>query len=176
MTTLYRRLLGARFEMLPSPVRALHDVAGTVTWTGRADVERGASWPARVIATAFGLPPAGLDQHLTVTFTPQGDAEVWTRAFGHRRFVSTQRARGNQLREAVGPVTLHMTLQADDQGLSLTLVAASFLGLPVPNVLLPRIRTRENGREDRYHFDVEAVVPAFGLLVRYRGWLVRAAT
>jgi Domain of unknown function (DUF4166) len=175
MTPLYRRLLGGRFDDLPPQVAALHDVGETVSWTGRADVERGSSMAARAIATVLRLPPAGRALPLTVTFTPKGEAEVWTRTFGSSRFVSTQRAAGGELHETVGPVTLRMTLQQDAGYLGLSLIGARFLGIPVPGFLLPRIRTRESEDAGRYRFDVEAVVPAFGLLVRYQGWLERSA-
>jgi hypothetical protein len=174
MTALYRRLLAERFDDLPGQVRALHDVAAASTWVGRADVERGGR-VARLLATAFGLPPQGRDQPLSVTFTPRGEAEEWARTFGARRFVSTQWACGRELRERVGPVTLHMTLRQDADALGLTLVGARCLGLPVPALLLPRIHTRESEHEGRYQFEVEAVIPLLGLLVRYRGRLARAA-
>ena len=176
MIPLYRRLLGARFDELPGQVRELHDVSSAVTWAGSADVTRGSSLPARAIATLFGLPPDGRDQPLTVMFAPRGDTEIWTRTFGKKRFISTQRAARGELRETVGPCTLQMILQANDQGLALTLGRARIFGMPVPRFLLPHIRTAESELDGRYMFDVETVIPAFGLLVRYRGWLERAAS
>ena len=65
---LYRRLLGERFGALPPRVAELHDVAGVSVWAGRADVERGGSLPSRMVAALLGLPPAGHDQPLRVTF------------------------------------------------------------------------------------------------------------
>lgn len=174
MIALYRRLLGPAFDELPPQVRALHDVDRPTTWRGRADVRRGDAAAARILATLLGLPPAGHDVPLAVTFTPRGEQEAWSRAFGARQFVSIQWADGGELRERVGPVTLHMTLQQDAAGLGLTLVAAHLLGVPVPGRLLPRIRTRESERDRRYRFEVEATMPLFGLLVRYEGWLERA--
>ena len=175
MTALYRRLLGVRFDDLPGAVRALHDVEAECTWIGRADVCRGGSAIARGLAMVLGLPPEGRDQPLSVTFMPSGDAEIWTRTFGVKRFVSTQWADGTQLRERVGPVTLHMTLQQDGEWLGLTLVGVRALGIPLPTSLLPRINTRETDRDGRYCFEVEAITPLIGLLVRYEGWLERAA-
>ena len=77
MMPLYCRLLGAQFDQLPDQVRDLHNVMSAARWSGRADVVRGSSIAARLIATLFGLPPEGSDQALTVTFEPSGDAEVW---------------------------------------------------------------------------------------------------
>ncbi len=176
MMPLYRRLLGAQFDQLPDQVRDLHNVTSAVRWSGRADVVRGSSIAARLIATMFGLPPEGLDQALTVTFEPRGDAEVWTRTFGRKQFVSTQRAIGQELHETVGLCTLHMSLLASGEGLALKVKAARIIGLPLPQFSLPAIRTLENERGGRYGFDVEAAIPAFGRIVHYRGWLARDAS
>jgi hypothetical protein len=35
------------------------------------------------------------------------------------------------------------------------------------------VRTFEREQGGRYHFEVEAKLPLFGLLVRYSGWLER---
>lgn len=175
MTALYRRLLGARFDELPGQVQALHDVDVEQSWVGTADVQRGDSLVARAMATVFGLPPEGRGQSLTVTFSPCGEKEIWSRAFGAKRFVSTQWAQAGELRERVGPVVLAMTLQHGADGLALTLVGARVFGVPLPASMLPRIHTREAERERRYVFEVEAVLPLLGRLVRYEGSLVRAA-
>lgn len=174
MSALYRRLLGRAFDKLPDAVRDLHDVDGVSTWVGSADVERGGGVVARILALAFSLPPAGRGQRLSVTFEPVDDAEIWSRSFGTKQFVSTQYAAGTELRERVGPVTLRMTLQPDADGLRLALEGAMLFGVPLPRLLLPRIRTREFQHDGCYRFDVEAHT-VFGLLVRYEGSLKRLA-
>ena len=68
--SLYRGLLGARFDVLPARVRELHDVTETAIWVGRADVERGRAWFARLVAALLSLPPDGRDQRLQVSFEP----------------------------------------------------------------------------------------------------------
>ena len=45
------------------------------------------------------------------------------------------------------------------------------LGIPLPRLLHPTVRTFERERDGRYEFEVEAHLPLFGLLVRYSGWL-----
>lgn len=175
MIPLYRRLLGDRFETLPPQVRSLHDLVGPSTWSGRADVVRGTSFASRLIAGLFRLPPDGLDQPIAVTFEPRGDGERWVRAFGRRTFPSIQRAVDGELVETVGPVSLTMTLVCRDEALSLHVRRARALGLPLPRTLTPVIRTRETELDGRYHFEVEAVMPLFGRLIVYRGWLVPSA-
>jgi hypothetical protein len=173
MTALYRRLLGAQFDRLPGAVRSLHDVASASTWTGCADVVRGASPAAGLLATILRLPPAGADQPLTVTFTPARKPRSGA-ALAGRLFQSTQRAVGIELHRPSGRSRCGCGPGGRRQP-ELELIDALLLGWPVPRRLLPVISTRESARDGRYHFAVEATVPAFGLLVRYSGWLERAA-
>lgn len=171
---LYRRVLGARFDALPARVRELHDLDGARVWTGRASVERGKSLPSRIAAALTGLPPEGPDQPLRVTFEPVGTAEVWLRQFGSARFRSVQYARGGFLRERVGPTTFVFRPIASPEGLALRLEGFRVLGVPLPRLLHPAVHTFECERDGRYHFEVEARLPLFGLLVRYGGWLEEA--
>ena len=170
---LYRRLLGARFEALPARVRELHDVTATSIWTGRADVERGLSLPSRMMATLFGLPPAGRDQTLRVTFEPVDGKEIWSRAFGNAVFRSVQYERDGLLNERVGPSTFVFKLDASPGGVALNLQGVRFLGVPLPRFLVPTVRTLESERGGHYHFEVEASLPVLGRIVRYVGWLER---
>jgi hypothetical protein len=169
--SLYRRLLGPRFADLPPLLRALHDGTRSTRWQGRADVERGMSLVVRLLATVFRLPPAGPDQRLTVTFEVAGDAEIWTRTFGDKRFRSVQSEQAGKLHETVGLSRLIMSVSADTAGLQLTMLGARLVGVPLPRFLVPQIRAVESEQGGRFHFDVEAWLPGFGRLVRYRGWL-----
>jgi hypothetical protein len=177
MTTLplYRRLLGARFDALPARVRELHDLTAPATWNGRADVERGTSWVARTAAALCSFPSAGRDQPLSVTFAPDRGRETWTRRFGDKVFPSLQYERGGYLFERVGPNSLIFTLDASLDGLALILTGVRLLGVPVPRLLHPAVRTLESEQDGRYHFEVEATLPVFGLLVRYSGWLAKVS-
>lgn len=167
----YRRVLGVAFDALPARVRQLHDLDTTAVWTGRADVRRGSSLVARVMAVMFGLPPDGGDQPLIVTFKSVGDHEVWERNFSGRHFRSSQYASGGFILETIGPITLVLKPLASSSGLSLEMAAAKFFGMPLPLFVVPRIATRESDVNGRYRFDVAATLPLFGLLVAYDGWL-----
>lgn len=173
---LYRRLLGARFDVLPLRVRELHDLDGVSVWEGRAKVERGRSLLARVAGTLTSLPPAGDDHPLRVTFSAIGDQEIWSRQFGSAIFRSLQYERDGLLREEVGPGTFVFALLASQDGLALRLDGFRLLGMPIPRLLHPRVRTFERERDGRYAFEVEARLPLVGLLVRYSGWLERSAS
>lgn len=170
---LYRRLLRERLEVLPARVRELHDLTGASVWTGGADVERGRSLAARMVATLFGLPPAGRDQALRVTFEPVDGKEIWLRAFDNGTFRSVQYERGGLLCERVGPSTFVFALATAANGMALELRGVRFLGVPLPRFLAPSVRTFESEREGRYQFEVEASLPLLGRIVRYEGWLER---
>jgi hypothetical protein len=165
-----------QFETLPLRVRDLHDVIAKRSWTGRTDVTRGNSLPCRAAATLFGLPPAGDQQPIRVTFQPVAGKEIWTREFGSAVFRSVQSQDGRLLSEQVGPTSLIFALVPSQQGLALKLRSLRFLGIPLPRMLHPIVSTFEGEREGRYHFEVEATMPLFGLLVRYSGWLARENT
>jgi len=169
---LYRRLLGARFDVLPACVRALHDVGAASTWRGRASVRRGRTGVSRLVARLASLPPDGADQELLVTFRARASREIWSRRFGsHHYFCSIQYARRGMLNERVGPSTLLFTPITCAHGLALRLDGFRLLGIPLPGLLHPKIQTLEREHAGRYHFEVEATLPAFGLLVAYAGWL-----
>ena len=168
---LYRRALGAGFDVLPARVRELHDLDRKRAWSGRASVERGTSIPSRIAAAISGLPPAGPDQMLRVTFEPVGETETWSRQFGGALFRSVQFEHGGFLHERVGPTTFIFTPLASSEELALRLDGFRVLGIALPRFLHPTLRTIERERDGRYEFEVEAHLPLFGLLVRYAGWL-----
>jgi hypothetical protein len=171
---LYRRLLGPVFDALPSRVRELHDLEGWSVWEGRAKVERGSSPLARLAAALTSLPPPGDDQPLRVTFRAIGDKEIWVRQFGTALFRSVQDEAAGRLRERVALATFVFATVASTDGLALQLDGFRILGVPMPRVLHPVVRTFESERDGRYCFEVEAHLPFAGLLVRYNGWLLPA--
>jgi hypothetical protein len=168
---LYRRLLGPGFDALPARVRELHDLDRISVREGRAQVQRGRSLVARMVAWLASLPPAGDDQPLRVTFAAVKDKEIWARQFGKALFRSVQHERGGLLYERVAFATFVFAATATANGLSLRLDGFRLLGIPMPRMLHPAVDTFESEQDGRYQFEVEAHLPLFGLLVRYAGWL-----
>lgn len=171
----YRQVLGSRFEELAPQLQRLHDVTAPQAWVGRSDVTRGTGLVARIVATLAGLPRSGTAQHLRVTFTPVGEgasaSEVWERLFSGRLFRTRQWCAGEHIVEAAGLVRFVFRPVVTAGVLTLQLEGFCVLGLPVPRILHPRVRTREHEAQGRYSFEVEAGLPLVGLLVRYEGWL-----
>lgn len=168
---LYRRILGDRWHDLPPSVREMHDPIGRMTASGRADVVRGASPLARLVAWIFGFPSAGADVPVRVEFDAVDGLERWTRTFGGRSFISVLSQSGYLIEERFGPMRFRFQLVANRFGLSMMPVSWSFLGLPLPRRLMPDGIATESGEKGVFRFDVPIRMPLIGLVVHYTGHL-----
>jgi len=174
--SLFRRLLGPAFERLPAPIRRLHDLAGEHAFSGRAEVERGRSLPARLVGRLIGLPKAGKDLPARVVIAADPQRETWTRRIGSGRFRShLAEGRGREahlLVERFGRATMTIALVREGERLAYVVRGWRLCGVPMPRRLAPSGRTTESvDAAGRFRFEVEIVLPLGGLLARYRGWL-----
>jgi len=174
---LYRQYLGEAWDELPAPIREMHDATGTWVAEGRADIERGKNPLARIAAFINRFPKAGRDVPITVTFESKDGREIWTRNFAGKRFASVQyegRSRDEGLIcERFGPLVFAMALVIADGKMQLVQRQWSAFGIPLPRFLMPVGNTFESAEDGKFHFHVEIGFPWTGLIVRYRGWLVR---
>jgi hypothetical protein len=172
---LYRRIIGNAYEELAAPIREMHHLAGRMTARGAAEVDRGRSALARLVAAAIGFPDAGRDIPVEVDFRAADGAEIWTRSFAGRRFKSTEsEGRGRWtglLVERFGPLAFAMAVVVKDGRLNLVLRRWSLFGLPLPRLLGPRTVAYESGENERFNFHVEIALPLIGPIVGYHGWL-----
>ena len=169
---LYRRILGERYDLLPEPLRHMHDVTGRQSAAGVASVERGQGPAARLIAWTFRFPRAGTDVPVTVDLIARNGGEVWERRFAGKKMVSVQEeGHAGLLIERFGPLAFSMTVTVEGGRLSLDVREGWVLGLPLPGILLPRITAFEHDEGDRFNFHVDLALPVIGRLVRYIGWL-----
>ncbi|MBB2823325.1 UNVERIFIED_ORG: hypothetical protein GGD59_006631 [Rhizobium esperanzae] len=176
---LYHRVLGSAFARLPAAISAMHAPAPAGSAriaSGRARIERGSGWLARIVARLIGFPPAGEDVPVTVRFTADGEKEIWTRDFGGKSFHSQQlEGKGRDrhlLTEVFGPFRVLVALVPEGERLRLVVRGWRFCGMPLPLFLAPGGETYEEAREGRFHFHVEIGGRLTGLVVRYTGWLV----
>jgi len=148
-----------------------------VTATGTLNVQRGASWPARMLAAALRLPVTGTEVPLRVRIerSPTG-GELWARDIGGRRLDSTQRRSGDVVTELAGPVEIRMRLTVRLDHLELTPIGGALrigpVRIPLPRALAPHTSAVATaGAGDRPSFEVDARiwVPSVGLLLAYRG-------
>lgn len=170
--TLYRRVMGKRFDQLPPAVRAIHDVMGDGGAHGEARVTGSANWLGALIARVVGFPRAG-HHKLHVAFAEADGVERWTRHFGNTEFRSTLSERNGTLVERFGPARFSFDLPSDAAGLTMVMRRWSVFGFRLPLALAPRTLAREWEDHGRFQFDVAIELPLIGRVVHYRGWLLR---
>jgi hypothetical protein len=177
--SLYRRLLGEAWNLLPGPLQAMHDLDSERTAQGVAVVERGSGLLASLVARVIGFPPAGQDIPVIVSFRARDGREHWQRTFAGRSFASIQeQGRGRFERlicERFGPLNFGMALVLEEGRMRLVMRRWSCCGIPLPRALAPRSNSYEFAQDGRFHFHVEIGHPLTGLIVGYRGWLVPRA-
>ena len=182
MPLLFPTLLGKRFDALPPKVRAVHLRAGMQRLAGEVTVQRGHGWLSRLCAWATRLPPAGSGR-IEVDIAASPNDERWTRHVAGHAMASRLWADEGLLCERLGLVTFGFRLDVDgdsrkppmdaiEAGALVWRVArVRALGIPLPAAWFACVEARESQRQDLYCFDVRAVLPIAGLLVRYTGWL-----
>jgi hypothetical protein len=175
---LFTRVLGDGFTRMPAAVRAGHLVDERLVLAGRASVTGATSPSGRLLARLFDLPTTAADVPVSVEMRADRAGETWTRNFGGRAFRSRLAPSKRRCRatERFGPLTFDLVLTANVDGLDLEVIGGRLGPLPLPRSLVPTSHATEGVDEQgRFCFDIPIVLPAVGLLVHYRGWLVREA-
>ncbi len=170
-TGLFPGALGEAFDALPPTVRDVHSGAarrleGRVVSAGRG--------PGAWLAARFlGLPGRGR-YAAEVEIAPAGDAEVWTRRFGARRFRSRLRlltGRPGQFEESLGPAAFAFSLRAAAGGFAWVHEGWRLGPFPMPMWLGPVCRGRCLERDGTYRFSAVVAHPWLGVMVAYAGRL-----
>jgi hypothetical protein len=172
--SLYREVLGERWDELPEPLKSIHEHTGSLTAEGIASVERGKGSISAIVATIFRFPKTASSIPVSVSFETRGGFEYWRRTFGTRSFASSQTHGSSTglVSERFGPFAFDLALVFDNQNLKLIVRDWRFLGLRLPRALAPTGNSYEFSEADKFNFHVEIAHPMTGLIVRYRGWLV----
>lgn len=172
MPSVYRRVLGARFDGLDPAVQRLHSLQGHHRLAGRCTIIGAEHRLGRAIARVVGLPRAIGQTAFTFEIDAGSAEETWTRHFPNRSMRSRLRAGDHgDLCERLGIVRLQFTLAVVSGALTMRLDSVRVAGMPWPRAWLPVVWAREHGDGDRFHFDVGARLGRLGLLVAYRGHL-----
>ncbi len=174
---LHARVLGNAWHEVAPEIRRMHDVQTEGHASGRCSVDRGSGWLSNLIARLFGFPRAGPDLPVTVRFKADNETEQWTRTFGDqtlssRLYVGSGRCE-RLLCERFGPFEFAQALVVEGDCVKLVMRQWSAFCIALPLWLGPRSNSRETTLQGRFHFFVEISHPLTGLIVCYRGWLVR---
>jgi hypothetical protein len=171
---LYRRVMGAGFDLLPEVTRRVHRGRPAIVATGEAVVIGAENPLGGMIARLFGLPKDSPRVPVRVVIEAREGREHWTRFFDGKpmRSVMSQGRKNGVIEERFGAFTFGMRLVARAEGLDMVRVSGRIGRLPLPAFLLPRIKAEERADGDgRHAFYVEIKLPLIGRLAAYRGWL-----
>lgn len=167
---LYRRLLGSNFDIMPETTRRLHRGVPAIVADGEALVTAAATPLGRLLAGWLGMPTRSGSVPIRVVIEQRDGREYWCRSFAGRMMRSEMREVRGLIAETFGPFTIRMRLIAHAGGLDMQRVDGGFLGIPIPQFLLPRITAEERvDDEDRHVFKVHIGLPLLGRLAAYRG-------
>lgn len=168
--SLFPTLLGRDFANLAASVQHVHGGASRQL-RGFATVERGRSVVARILCALASLPRSGTAAPVVMSIVAEPSHEEWTRRFGDSRAMKSvlSQCRGDLI-ERLGPAKLMFHLEPVAGGFDWHLQGISAFGMSLPRSWF-EVRAHSGHREERYHFDVEAVLRGVGRIVRYQGTL-----
>lgn len=169
--SLYRRLLGGRFDALPAVLRRFHENEGGGRARGIFRVERAPGRLRNAVASILGMPRAAAEVPVQLWITVEGDRERWTRDFDGHRVQTVQWARGDFLMEASGLVHFSTALVLEGSRLTYEFRRAWFAGIPVPRGLSPGVVSYVDAGESGWFVVVQVLAPFLGEIVRYEGWI-----
>jgi hypothetical protein len=170
-TSLYRRLLGSRFEALPEVLRRFHDSSGGGRARGTLEVERGSGWLRNVVASIWGLPRQGMSVPVRLEVVVDGEKERWSRYFPDHCLRSIQWDRGGLLVEAFGAGSFSCDLVIDGPCLRYEFRRAWLAGVLLPGWMAPRVDGRVFAGLTGWRVTVHFFVPFLGEIVHYEGWV-----
>ena len=169
--SLFSRALGIHFEQLHPSLQQFHRLQGVVELHGEVQVIPPATLLGKLIGLLLGSPVRAARGPIRFTLHAAPAEEEWIRHFPGKRLRSRLRLENGRLLERMGPVRLHMDVEAAGGRLELHLRRMQVLGMPAPRWLVPAIAAVETGSAGRIHFNVAAAYPGVGQVVGYQGWL-----
>ena len=167
--SLYRRVLGARFDDLPSSLRRFHDTEGGGRAKGVFQVERGRGWLRNIVASLMGFPPAGVNVPVVLEVVALRDRERWVRRFPTKTVVSTQWERDQLLIEAFGLYSFSSRLSLAGADLVYEFYQARLAGVPLPRWFAGHAEGMVTGDENGWRVVVRIFAPVLGEIVHYEG-------
>jgi hypothetical protein len=169
--SLYRRVLGRRFDAVPASLRHFHDAAGGGQAHGTFRVDRAVGRLRNALASLMGLPKSGSDVPVHLQVVVEGERERWIRDFHGHRVETVAWAWRDLLMESLGWTSFASALVLDGSRLRYEFHRAWFAGIPIPSRLSPSVESYVDAGDVGWRVVVASSVPFLGELVRYEGWI-----
>lgn len=165
------------YDLLPQPIRDMHDVANKTTATGQATITRDASVLAKLAAWVMRFPKEGHAIALTTTFNKLPAGEMLHRSFNGECFTTYfyDHPKAGHFIERFGPFWFLVENDCSEEGIDMFLRRFwLWKHIPLPLWLAPHIDATERvDAQGRYQFDVDIHLPLIGRVIHYQGWLVK---
>ncbi len=173
--SIYQAVLADAFLKLDKPLQDFHSAQRTFKMSGQAKITTGGGVLASFTRRLFKFPSAQQACAVDVEIEVSEQGEVWRRNFAGKVMQSTQRLGHGKdaglIVESFGPVSVAMAVVENGGRLELILRHWRVFGIAMPKSLLPRGKFFERGKDGRFNFHVEVILPVFGPMVTYQGWL-----
>ena len=168
---------GEMFSELHPGLQILHRQGGILNGKIQLNFGEGlAGFLGKRVARKLGVPLQPGEHELRVEIRHVDRKLYWSRCFDGEHIVqSIFTPVGNYQKgywlEKTGPVTLKLTVDVIDGAWHWRIVSASFLGLPLPLLLLPDSVAYKKVTGGSYQFHVGFSMPVIGILFSYEGHL-----
>jgi len=169
--TLYRRVLGPRFDLLPEVLKRFHGAAAGGRARGTMRVVRGEGAVRNSLAELLRMPRAGENVPIRLEVVVDGERERWLRYFPGRCVSTVQWAAGNLLMERFGFGSFSCALVVQGSRVRYEFLRAWFAGIPLPLWLMPHVESYVDADETGWHVVVHILAPILGEIVQYEGWV-----
>jgi len=169
--SLYRRVMGDRFDALPEVLKRFHGAVGTSNARGTFRVTRGSCFLRNLVATALGMPRAGENVPVHLEVVALEGREIWLRHFPGQTLKSVQWARGDLLMERFWLWSFSSRLELSGSRVDYVFERAWFLGIPVPRLLAPFVDGNVDAGAAGWQVVVHIFAPFLGEIVHYEGWI-----
>lgn len=160
--------MGDAFSRLNPLLQKAH--LGNNRLEGLAQVRRGNMF-ARFICNVFHFPKEERDVHLSVDCYHTADSMIWNRSFNGLAMQSHFRRNGEYLVEHLGPLAMSFKAFEKSGQLHYQFIKTRIFGIPVPDILSPKVTASECELDGRYHFSVEVSMFLIGPVIAYSGIL-----
>lgn len=168
---------GKSFTELDPLLQTLHLNGGTLA--GKVNLEFGtgiAGVMGRRLASKLGLPAVHGKFDFNVVISHQDGSLIWSRQFGgYHKMVSTFTPYGEYpagfWSETTGSLSLILGVDIIDGGWFWVQRKTRFMGMTLPNRLLPAVHAYKRINNGLYEFSVAVTFPVVGKLIRYSGLL-----